>query len=245
MKVAKDIGLLFCPGVRGLMYLASFVRAGLLPGVIISQGEMDGGLKESRPKGFWNRYVGYFDPEMTLENYVTEYGIEHVTVTERDVNSASLKEAVSKREENIFVFSGGGVIKPNLLSIGKQFIHIHPGLLPDYRGSTCFYYSMLKEDNCSASAFFMEADLDSGDVLGRKTFEVPAIEGEEDWYFYDLIFDPWLRAELLLDLLKGYIEKGSFQSAPQNRSSGEMYFIMHPVLKNIAIEGRIKNQDGE
>lgn len=241
MKVLKDLGLLYLPGVRGLMYLEAFVQNGLVPGVILIQGDPGGDPLDGRPDSFREKYRDYFDPEKTLDHYINTYGIDTVSLKHRDVNSPELRAEMRDRPENYFIFSGGGIIKPPLLSTGRRLIHIHPGILPTYRGSTCYYYSMLKEGNAGASAFFMEAGLDSGETIAMKSFEVPQVE-ERDWYFYDLLYDPWIRAEVLRDILGEYVDKGGFSSKPQNPSVGELYFIIHPVLKNIAIERHVRGK---
>ena len=47
----------------------------------------------------------------------------------------------------IIIYSGyGGVIlKEKVLSQGKKFLHVHGGFLPQYKGSTTNYYSILNE----------------------------------------------------------------------------------------------------
>lgn len=239
MKVLTEIGLLMPPDVRGLIYLASFVQAGVVPSVVITHGGEELDLLSRAPVEFWERHIDLFDYKLGLGDYLFKYGIEQVVVAERSVNSDELRAAVLEREESVFIFSGGGVIKPPLLNIGKRFIHIHPGSLPDYRGSTCFYYSMIK-DSCSASsAFFMEPSLDTGALIAKKTFEVPTVI-EEDVLFFDLIYDPWIRGALLSEILSAYSESGEFTHAPQEEASGGNYYIIHPILKNIAIEKFVK-----
>ena len=239
MKVLKDIGLLFVPGVRGLLYLNAFISTGSLPGVVIVQGTRKGDPFKEAPEGFVDEFKEYFDSQKTLQSYIDTYSLEAVYLSEYDVNSKELEEAVLKRPEPIFIFSGGGIIKPPLLETGKRFIHIHPGRLPDFRGSTCYYYSILKEGTAAASAFFMEAGLDSGEVIARKEFEVPRIE-ERYSLFFDLIFDPWVRAELLGEVLNNFMTEGGFHCEAQDEESGETYYIIHPILKHLAIIKQLK-----
>lgn len=239
MKVLNEIGLLFYPSIRGLMYLEAFIKNGVVPGVVIIQGAMPEGVFKKSPKDFWQRHTRYIDVNKGIEDYLDSYGIESVRLAEGGVNSESLRKAVLDRHERVYVFSGGGIIERPLLDTGKRFIHIHPGLLPDYRGSTCYYYSMLQDGRCGASAFFMERELDAGDLIGKKTFIAPLIDAA-DWMFFDVIYDPWIRAELLFEILRDYKESGAFNATPQDKSLGEMYFIIHPVLKHLAIIGRLR-----
>ena len=96
-------------------------------------------------------------------------------------------------------------------------------------------------NQCGASAFFMQRELDSGEVITRKSFEVPTIT-EEDGMFFDLLYYPWIGAELLCEIIKSYKEKRAFDSHPQDLTKGELYFIIHPVLKNIAIKRKLSHK---
>ena len=69
------------------------------------------------------------------------------------------------------IFSGGGILKKEILELSTKFVHFHPGIVPNYRGSTCFYYSILNDDECGVTAFIMEEGLDVGDVICKKNFK--------------------------------------------------------------------------
>lgn len=51
----------------------------------------------------------------------------------------------------------------------------------------------------------------------------------------DLYYDPFIRSEPLIDVLRYYAENGDFPVESQESIDGETYFIIHPVLKHIAI----------
>lgn len=237
MKVLNDVGLLFF-GMRGLMYLDAFVRAGTLPGIVIIQNDNITGIYKKQPDRFWRRYKKYFDIDKTPGHYLSKFQIEHTFLKNGSVNSHEFKAAISERPETFFIFSGGGILKKDIFGTGKRFIHIHPGILPEYKGSTCYYYSILKEGKCGASAFFMNEKLDAGDIIDKKVFDVPSVN-KNDWIFFDMIFDPWIRARLLLKILNRYKKEQAFDSYPQDMKKGEMYSVIHPVLKNISISRKI------
>ena len=44
------------------------------------------------------------------------------------------------------------ILKKEILSCRTKFIHFHPGFTPDYKGSTCFYYGILDQNNKLISA---------------------------------------------------------------------------------------------
>ena len=120
------------------------------------------------------------------------------------------------------------ILKREILEVGPKFIHLHPGILPFYRGSTCFYYSIINEDKCGVTAFIMDESLDAGDIITQKTFPKP------NYVNIDSVYDSHIRSETLIHVLKNkLLEKHKFQS--QDSSKGTTYFIIHPVLKHIAI----------
>ena len=238
LEKLNEIGVLFHSRIRGLMYLEAFVRNGVIPNIVIIQGEIQSEINKRQSDNFWKKYVKYLDINKTLEYYLSELSIDSVQLRSSDVNCEEMRGIVVDRPERYFIFSGGGIIGQPLFNTGKRFIHIHSGVLPEFRGSTCYYYSILKKNQCGASAFFMQRKLDSGEVITNKLFEVPSIP-EEDWIFFDLLYDPWIRAELLFEIIKSYKEKRVFNSNPQEAAKGEMYFIIHPVLKNLAIKRKV------
>ena len=80
----------------------------------------------------------------------------------------------------------------------------------------------------------MDKTLDTGDVVFQKDFPKP------DNIYVDDIFDAHIRSETLIEVLKNQIlENGKFTK--QNPEEGETYFIIHPVLKHIAILSCVKN----
>ena len=76
-----------------------------------------------------------------LESANIQFGMLH----NDNINSAEAIKTIMNRSEQVFIFSGyGGVIlKEKTLATGKKFLHVHGGYLPDYRGSTTNYYSLI------------------------------------------------------------------------------------------------------
>ena len=135
---------------------------------------------------------------------------------------------IKKNREEYYIFTGGGILKNEILKLGVKFVHLHPGLVPKYRGSTCFYYSIINEGSAGVTAFIMDEGLDTGDIIYQKTFEKPLHK------FLDEVYDPHIRSETLLDIVsQNLLNEQNFKQ--QNSSEGETYFIIHPVLKHIAI----------
>lgn len=145
-----------------------------------------------------------------------------------DINNPTLIQYISNSDVDFFIFTGGGILRGDILNAGPKFIHLHPGILPHYRGSTCFYYSIIDCDNAGVTAFVMDKNLDTGDIIYQRIFPKP------NYVYLDDIFDSYIRSETLIDILKNnLINKNNF--IKQNPNEGETYYIIHPVLKHIAI----------
>jgi methionyl-tRNA formyltransferase len=127
------------------------------------------------------------------------------------------------------IYSGpaGVILRDEILNAGKVFIHAHPGLLPEFKGSTTVYYSMLLKREIGCSVFAMNREIDCGEILLMKTFPVPMVPVD-----FDMVVDPLVRAETLLEWL------ASEDLTKISNGTGNTFYIIHPVLKHLA---RIKN----
>jgi methionyl-tRNA formyltransferase len=99
--------------------------------------------------------------------------------------------------------------------------------LPECRGSTTIYYSILIENTCWASAIFLTPGIDEGNVIAVSSSPPPPAN-------VDYIYEPYIRAMVLKKALEEYIEKGKFTETRQESEQGNTYYVIHPVLKHIA-----------
>jgi len=107
----------------------------------------------------------------------------------------------------------------------------HAGALPNYRGSTTIYYSILQEQNCAASAILLANDIDTGPIVASKTYPAPPTNIDIDY-----IYDSAIRADLLVTVLNNYAEHGELPTPiHQEIEEGQDYYIIHPVLKHLAM----------
>ena len=153
-----------------------------------------------------------------------------------DINHQNLVKFLNQSKIDKFIFTGGGILKKEILNSGPKFIHFHPGIVPNYRGSTCFYYSIIAENMCGVTCYFMDEKLDTGNIIYQKTFAKPTHP------YIDDIYDSFIRSETLVEVLKNnLICSGDYKI--QNPNEGTSYFIIHPVLKHIAIMDCIIDQN--
>lgn len=175
-----------------------------------------------------------FDPAEAVAETLARAGVPATRVASMDMNGPEVAEALGARPETIAIFSGpGGVIlRQGILGLGKDFLHVHGGWLPDYKGSTTNYYSLLEQGGCGASAILMTRDIDSGPILARRRFPRPDKPESLDY-----VLDPLFRARVLLDALERLEREGHADFREADNTGGRTFYVMHPVLRHLAILG--------
>ena len=83
------------------------------------------------------------------------------------------------------------------MSKNKKFLHVHPGLLPKFRGSTTIYYSYLLESKIGCSVIILEGGIDEGSIVYEKEYKI--LDKEID---FDYLLDPLVRAKTLVEFFK-------------------------------------------
>lgn len=154
-------------------------------------------------------------------------------VTASHINDSAISEKFEELSPKLVIYSGYGaqIVGEPLLDTGIPFLHLHAGWLPDFRGSTTTYYHLLATGDCGVSAILFKKDIDTGPILARKKFPKPPRHMDIDY-----LYDSAIRADLLVDVLKHY---GTHAELPevttQDPEDGDTYYVIHPVLKHIAI----------
>lgn len=218
------VGMLAVDSSRTRAYLSAMSLQGLLPAHVVFL--RSGGMSAAA------RPVPYFDNVTPALERIEALNIPCLIADTADVNSTDVIEAVRASPVDVFVYSGpsGAILRREILSTGKKFLHVHPGALPSFRGSTTVYYSLLVSGTCGASAIFLDEHIDAGPILATRNYPPPA-----DRTLIDHGYDPYIRSDLLMWVLREYQTTGRFSAEPQPPNRGETYYIMHPVLRHIAI----------
>lgn len=239
--VLKDFALLAADTARTKAYLNAMIQENILPGMCIAYSDniskMQEDAREYKKSGSDNKY---FDINMPVLYLTQEAGIPYMTVDNKDINSEQIKDIIFNLQQKYIIYSGYGgyILKPHLFHLGKKFIHVHAGILPEYRGSTTVYYSFLKEKIMGATAIFLSEGIDEGEIIAFDTFEIP-----DDPVDIDYVYEPYMRSRVLIKVLKEYLSSGDLSSCPQSTECAETYFVIHPVLKHLAILGIEKEQN--
>lgn len=237
--VLSEIACVLADTTRSQAYLQALVRGGLKPSECFiladSSEDMRKCAEQSSPAG--QHYFNICEPLLeTLEQNQIKYKF----LSTKDINADTVEEALRGIPQRHLIYSGYGgyILRPHLFRLGKRWIHVHAGILPDYRGSTTVYYSMLDRGRIGATAIFLSEEIDEGHIIVEREFLPPA-DGE----LIDYIYEPYLRSCVLVDALRMYQKSGEFYEKEQEHqaSRAEIYYIIHPVLKHIAILGRCEN----
>lgn len=149
-----------------------------------------------------------------------------------DVNSEEIINRIGKYGADIIIFSGygGQILSKDHFTSQTPYLHMHPGLLPEERGSTTIYYSILNKKKCSVTGFFMTHEIDAGKIIIQKQYSLPTKGVNIDsWY------DNVLRADCLLAAIKILQNNNTIFFEPGNEATSEEYYIIHPVLKHLAV----------
>lgn len=165
-----------------------------------------------------------------LADSLSEQSIQHKDLDTEDPNSKLVHDELKMAKQKLVVPSlpGGCILSKDTLSLGKKFLHVHPGIVPEYKGSTTIYYSMLRDSHIGASAIILSPEIDQGEIVATKKYPLPSDKTKIDY-----LHDPLIRSDLLIEVLK----QKKLDSSPQPKAAAEPYYIIHPVLKHLAIMG--------
>lgn len=178
-----------------------------------------------------------FAPGATCRQVADRTGIATVQLADKDVNAVDFRTIAKGIGMVVYSGFGGVLIRPETLRSGPRFLHAHGGIAPHYRGSTAFYYSLLREGSMGATVLWLEPGIDTGPILARKTFSVPA--GLD----IDRVVDPVFRAEVLVEVLDQRRRLGAFPAGERLEEGATTYYVIHPVLKNLALR-RVAKRGG-
>ena len=242
--VVADIAMVAGETSRSQAYLQALVQHRLFPEFVLVMvnaecEKMPGQKANDSDKELIELFGIRFDPAESVQATLLRSGIPFREVESVNINSDAVYNEITATAESVIIYSGygGGILRKRILASGKRFLHVHGGYLPDYKGSTTNYYSLLREGTCGASSLWLEPKIDSGPVLLRSKVAAP-----EDRTRIDYDFDSLLRARVLLDTLQRHVDsflKWDFGDGVC--TGGETYYIVHPLLRHIAILGNAKD----
>ncbi|HZP87697.1 MAG TPA: formyltransferase family protein [Burkholderiales bacterium] len=230
MDMLSRIVVLAADTARSQAYLQAFARCDLRPHAVILYAPRQRSVEVSaRPA----QQAAIVLPDLSEPATTTcqRAGWTTVRCADTSINAPALREVLRSYAPSLIVFSGTGgeIVGADLLNIGAPFLHVHAGWLPDYRGSTTIYYSILERQICAASAFFLATGIDTGPILTRREYPPPPAGME-----VDRLYDSAIRADLLMRTLAAMSQQ-PISMLPQRGDEGRIYYVIHPVLKHLAL----------
>lgn len=240
MTTLSGIGLILAPTFRSRAYVQALAHAGLEPELCLAIPADEEKPVGRTPAPFAlagvDRPFG-FEPDIPARTFAENAGWAVETLPEADINGAADIFVLKERDLDVLVYSGlpKVLLKPDILSLRTRFLHVHGGYLPVYSGATGFYFGLLVEGKLGNTAFWMDQGIDTGAILDRAWY--PANHDSD----VDRILDPVTRADLLVRVLRRRVAEGAFGTA-ENLTTTEHFYVIHPVLKHLAL--RFTRKDG-
>lgn len=222
---------------RSQAYAQALENSGITIGTcVIFDSDVDGLLgKPVAELGQNHENSNIFMPDLSipLEDSCGRISGDVRKIAAGNINDPSIFDVVdaARHHLKLIIFSGfgGQIVKSDLLRRGPSFLHIHSGWLPEYRGSTTIYYSILNERQCGVSAILLTPKIDQGPILERRWYPLPP-PGDIDY-----LYDNAIRADCLVNFLRHRLNNPGGDVIEQSSDEGSTYYVIHPVLKNVAL----------
>ena len=161
------------------------------------------------------------------------------------LNDQQLYHHLEQEPEGAILFTGGGIVPSKLLDLPHlKLLHIHPGHLPNIRGADCTLWSSLISGHTSATCFYMDSGIDTGNIISAEWLpqfkfcsRIATEAGATQLYraVYSFL-DPWVRSVVLRNVLRDHATFADLNSVRQEADSGETYYFMHEKIKKIALK---------
>lgn len=231
MKILPGVVLLAAFSPRSRAYVQALMAAGLAPEHVLTFGAPERDQPLNLPVA---ESAELFLPDLTtpLGILLEQAGWAVSHCAESDVNDPAVATALGTLSAKVVIYSGygGQLVRQPLFSLGIPLLHMHAGWLPRYRGSTTTYYSWLERNECGVSAILLSAGIDEGPLIARRLFPPPPPGIDVDH-----VYDGAMRAAVLVDVMTHFDEAGDLPSPSIQPDAGTTYFVIHPVLKHLAL----------
>lgn len=188
-----------------------------------------------------------------LDKDIAGFSQEYCEISVSSLSDKNLIDYLTNETNKTFLFTGGGILKKELLSIkDTKFIHIHPGVVPDIKGSDGLFWSYLLRGKIGYSCFYMNEGIDTGDILHIDEYKLHKYKNtkfskykKQVLYRYLLdYYDPCFRAQTFVNLINKSLtnskELNELSYEKQDSTVGRTYFLMHEKLRDIVLEKMIK-----
>jgi len=139
----------------------------------------------------------------------------------RDVNAPEFLEELRGLSPDVLISVSCPLIfrKPLIELPPRGILNLHGAILPQYRGVMPAFRMLANgEPSAGVSIYFVNEDIDAGDLCGQRIFDIPPDDTLDSF----LVRSKAIAADLLLEVL-GKMENGTLTSAPLNLAEGSYY----------------------
>jgi methionyl-tRNA formyltransferase len=148
-----------------------------------------------------------------------KYGVRSSVV--RDVNAPEFLDQLRGLNPDVLVSVSCPLIfkKPLIELPPRGILNLHGAILPHYRGIMPAFRQLANgEPRAGVSIYFVNEDIDAGDLCGQRIFDIPPDDTLDSF----LVRSKAIAADLLLEVL-GRMEDGTITSTPLNLAEGSYY----------------------
>ena len=162
--MSHEFGLIAADTSRTRAYLTAMESRGLLPAWVLlldadtpvaMPGQAAAGTSTGSADADWPE--ANFDPVAPLIPWLERLNLPFAVSGSCNINDPGVVELIAQAAPEVLVYSGygGALLRDAVLATGKSFLHVHGGYLPEFKGSTTNYFSLLAEGAIGASAIFL------------------------------------------------------------------------------------------
>lgn len=145
-----------------------------------------------------------------------------------NINSQIINQKLESNKKKINIISTyAGEIVNNSSLLKKKLIHCHPGDLPEFKGSTTIYYSMIIKKKICVTVFIMSKKIDEGKILYKKYFNYP-----KNLKDIENNFDNTIRASALIS----YLKNNNIVYNSNTKDKILPYYIAHPIIRQLVLK---------
>ncbi len=163
-------------------------------------------------------------------NLINNKKINYKSFKTDNVDKKDIEKFIINLRDKIIIYSGysGKIIKNKSVLKKKILLHSHTGKLPNYKGSTTIYYSLINEKKIFCTTFIMNHNIDKGKILLIKRY--PLLKNNKNIDSYD----NKIRAQNILTTLNNFNKLN--KSKKNYKDNFSSYYIIHPVLRYLALK---------
>jgi hypothetical protein len=162
------------------------------------------------------------------------------TITAWNYKDPDFQKLLLKDTTTHYLYTNGGIIPQELFDQKIKILHVHPGIVPGVKGSDGLLWSLIERGKIGYSCFYMNAGIDTGDVIHQEEFKnnkFPNLRPLYNNYSQEVYaallasYDPHFRARVLINVINKVSGNLSLLKAhKQEVGVGREFFSMHPLL---------------